>query len=372
MKNKITVFVFVMILFSVCVATLMGENRRYSELENRYLETRPEFSVSALLSGEYMKKYETYMADQIALKDSMIRLKADAVKILHQQQMNGVYFGKKGYYVKDYQPDYPQLKENLSAIEKFADTYGENSNIFLFVAPNVQSVKKDVLLSDVVMEEDKKAREMLKKVKNVTYVDPTDLLIEHKEEAIYFKTDHHWTMRGAYYGYEALAKKCGWNYKKEKDYNVEVKSEEFYGTLYSKAPLSFAKPDSLEVFENILGKYRVTFEDGTYMDSLFSDVNLHIKDKYTYFLDGNHSKITIQSNADTKKKALVFKDSYSHALLPFLADQYDTIDVIDLRYYHDSVKEWMQNSDYDDVFFLYNLDFITTDNNFVWLDVTKE
>jgi hypothetical protein len=75
----------------------------------------------------------------------------------------------------------------------------------------------------------------------------------------------------------------------------------------------------------------------------------------------------IQSNAGTNRKALVFKDSYSHVLLPFLADQYDQMDVVDLRYYRESVSKLIENGGYSDILLLYNMDFLTTDTNFIWL-----
>lgn len=370
MKNRIITFGFVIILSSFLVATVIMEDREYSAIENRYLEQKPEFSWEALVSGEYMKKMETYLADQVALKDSLVTLKTDAEQILNRQGTNGVYFGKKGQYVKAYQPDEQKYEQNLSFIRSFVDAYQEQYHMAFVLAPNVQSIYTDVLPSDIVMgnaDADRAKAETL--FSDITFVDPTEVLRAHKKEYLYFKTDHHWTMRGAYYGYAALAEAMGWNSMEPEDYDIETVHSSFYGSLYSKAPLTWAKKDKVEVFYNVLGKYRITFEDGSHVNSLFVNSNLYVKDKYTYFLDGNHSFSRIQSNSKSQKKALVFKDSYSHVMLPFIADQYAVIDVVDLRYYREDIPKLLEEGGYDDILFIYNLDFITSDDNFVWLNM---
>lgn len=44
---------------------------------------------------------------------------------------------------------------------------------------------------------------------NVTPVNLYDTLKSHRDEYLYFRTDHHWTALGAYYGYEQFAKAKG-------------------------------------------------------------------------------------------------------------------------------------------------------------------
>ena len=96
--------------------------------------------------------------------------------------------------------------------------------------------------------------------------------------------------------------------------------------------------------------------------------NLEIKDKYTTYLDGNHPFIKITSNSSNKEKLLVIKDSYAHSLLPLLADNYSEIYVVDLRYYHQSVSELAKSLNISKVLFINNLEFLSTDDNFLWLN----
>lgn len=368
MRNRVIAFGFAVTLLTFFVATIGLDDRIFSSMENRYLAQKPKLTAKTLFNGEYMESFETYMDDQIFAKDVLVTLKSDAEKLLQRKGSNGVFFGKHGRYIKDYEAEDKTLEDNLSFINAFAGEYKKDYNMVFFLAPNVQTVYPEDVSKSVVMRDAKADFDLVKKtLTNITVVDPTETLINNKEENLYFYTDHHWNMRGAYYGYQALSKEMAWDCKDLSEYDSEVVSEEFRGTLYSKAPLSFAKKDKIEVFTNTMGNYQVTFEDGKMLHSLFAKSNLYIKDKYTYFLDGNHPFITIKSNAGTKKKALVFKDSYSHAMLPFVADQYDEMDVVDLRYYRDDIKKLIQDGNYDDILLLYNLDFLATDDNLIEL-----
>ncbi len=368
MKNKIITFGFVMILSSFLLAVIVLPDREYSSMENRYLNQKPEFTWKEFLNGEYMKAVEDYLSDQVLFKDALVTIKSDAEKMLAKQESNGVYFGENGYYVKDYNPDQDKYKRNLEFIKEFVDKYKDEYNMAFLLAPNVQGIYDELVPENAAIKDGKEDIKTAKEyLKDISFIDPTWDLKQHDNEYLYFRTDHHWTMRGAYYAYAAICRELGLDAMDISDYDSQMVSDEFYGSLYSKAPLSSVKEDSLEVFFNPKGRYQVVFEDGTKMNSLFARSNLYTKDKYTYFLDGNHSFITIRSNSASGKRALVFKDSYSHALLPFLADNYSSMDVVDLRYYRDNLDELINNGKYDQIFFIYNLDFITSDDNFVWL-----
>ena len=175
-------------------------------------------------------------------------------------------------------------------------------------------------------------------------------------------------MNGAYIGYTELCKALGVNPMSKEDYNINIASTEFYGTLYSKAPVFNQKSDSILLYENPDGEYKVEYlDENTEDDSVYTYDNLNIKDKYTVYLDGNHSILKITSNAENTEPILVIKDSYAHSLLPLLADTYSEIHVIDLRYYHQSVSEYAGENGITKIIYINNVDFISTDNNFLWL-----
>ncbi|MGN0436104.1 MAG: DHHW family protein, partial [Wujia sp.] len=209
---------------------------------------------------------------------------------------------------------------------------------------------------------------------NLNFVDCGNKLIENKDDYIFYRTDHHWTMNGAYIGYTCLCDALGIQATPKSEYEIEIGSDSFYGTLYSKAPTFTQKKDSIILYHNPRGEYTVEYYDTKETaDSLYNYENLQIKDKYTTYLDGNHPYIKITSNAvsceeeSCNHKLIVVKDSYAHCLLPLLADNYSEIYVLDMRYFHNSVSLLAEEEGITDVVFINNLDFISTDNNFLWL-----
>ena len=95
------------------------------------------------------------------------------------------------------------------------------------------------------------------------------------------------------------------------------------------------------------------------------------KDKYASYLGGNFAqlKITSDSAERGKEKILVLKDSYANSMVQYLADKFDEVYMVDLRYSHfDAVSEMVEKYGIDRVLLVYNVDFINEDTNFIWLE----
>ncbi|HHX72247.1 MAG TPA: hypothetical protein GX701_04875 [Clostridiales bacterium] len=188
-----------------------------------------------------------------------------------------------------------------------------------------------------------------------TGVIPVDVwspLYYHKTEYLYFRTDHHWTQRGAYYAYTSFAKAAGFT-PYEIDSYAAGEIPGFLGTMYTytkNVPQSVAlknNPDTVEFFlpqsndalmamayaDGSLTNGRpvqVVYEDGSRFPSSW---------KYGIFLGGDHPIVHIQNNqVQNGKKLLVTKESYGNALIPFLVDHYEEVFVIDPREFNGSGK----------------------------------
>ena len=97
--------------------------------------------------------------------------------------------------------------------------------------------------------------------------------------------------------------------------------------------------------------------------SLFNSDKLKHKDKYQVFLNGNHPLIEIETDKNLDKKILVIKDSFANNFVPFLTENYGNIFLIDLRYYTDSINEFIKNNDINEVLFLYNVNTFNEDDS---------
>ncbi|WP_261176577.1 DHHW family protein [Anaerobacillus sp. CMMVII] len=203
----------------------------------------------------------------------------------------------------------------------------------------------------------------------LVYLDVYESLNRKKDDSIYFRTDHHWTMRGAFYAYETAAKALAVTPFRSEDFHHTIVSDNFYGTYHSKAKPRRITPDTIEVFEPKFEiSYRVEYEGGqSITDTLFEWNFLNRKDQYALFLNGNHSHVKITSSIQNGRKLAVMKDSYAHAFLPFLANHFEELHVIDLRYYRLSIDTYLSEHDISEVLFLYNIANFTNDSNLIWL-----
>lgn len=371
MKNKIIAFMFIAYLIFFAVGSIIVRDRGFSSMENRNLVQFPEVSKEAIMSGEFSDEFEKYMSDQIILKDTLVRIKVLENRVLGQTLINDTYFAEGDMLIAKYYNPYNQLTTNLNYVNEFAESNDE-LNISWLVIPNACYVYEDRLPAYATNYDQKEVMAYIlgNVSEDIKLINCSDDLMQAKEDYIYYKTDHHWTMKGAYIGYYKLCEEMGIAATPMSDYEVIVGSDEFYGTLYSNAPTFNQKPDEVLLYNNLSGQYTVEYlYEGVNSDSLYNLDNLNIKDKYTTYLDGNHSILKISSNAPTgdNGKLLVVKDSYAHSLLPLLADNYSEIYVVDLRYYHDSVSELAKAEGIEDILFINNLDFLSTDNNFLWL-----
>lgn len=59
----------------------------------------------------------------------------------------------------------------------------------------------------------------------------------------------------------------------------------------------------------------------------------------------------------------MIKDSYAHCFLPFTFHDFSEVDFVDLRYFNESLRDYMEEKDYTDVLFLYNASGFAEDPN---------
>lgn len=187
------------------------------------------------------------------------------------------------------------------------------------------------------------------------WFDAAAVLREHKEEEIYYRTDHHWTTLAAFYTYQAWAGQQGGVVPSQDDYEIETVTDSFEGTIQSKLGIR-TEQDSIELYQHKEDIFYTVEKNGnpeiTY--SLYDYPSLRTKSKYNVFFGGNHALVKIATRQNTGKRILVVKDSYAHCFVPFLLDGYDQIDMLDIRYYNQKLSELIAEGEYTDFLFLYN------------------
>ncbi len=369
MKNKIFAGVFALLLLALSVLTLALPKKEFSETENRTLASFPEMSRENLLSGKLTADAADYLADHYVVRDLFVSVHSAFEVLLGKREHGGVYLTKHGLMDSFTESDAKKFDENLAAVTQFAAIMAEgNVRCRVLISPTGTQVYADELPAGCDTVDSAPYFEALKSVPS--FVDVRETFASHEDEALFYKTDHHWTSRGAYLAYAALKESLGEEAPSEDSFEIGTVTNEFYGTLYSRFALFLPLfRDTVEApADAALPALTRTGSKGEKEDSLYAPDKLEGKDKYLYFLGGNDSIIEIETAAGTGRSLILVKDSYANAFLPYLARDYDRITVIDLRYFaQDLVTNLVRQNGYTDALVLYNLKSFASDTNLALL-----
>lgn len=369
--NKVTSIVFCAVIAGLTVASMLNPVRESSETENRDLAQMPTFSLQSLFNGKFTQDYETFITDQFVARDAWIAVKTYAELALGKRDSNGVYFADDGYYIEKFTPDEAQIDTNIAYVAEFLSHVKDKYNTRVMIAPTSSLVLSDKLPANAPNWDQDGMLDRLASLGN--FVDTRDILLEHKDEYIYYRTDHHWTTWGAYYAYLELAESLGFEPLAPEELVETVLSEEFLGTTIAKLGIS-ANEDTMVKLESknqptVALDYNMGLKQ---TDTLYDESKLDTRDKYGYFLGGNDPIIDITTSVDNGRTLLMVKDSYAHCMIPLLVNHYERIILIDLRHFNAGVETYIgmlesSGTEIDDIVVLYNASGFADDRYLVKL-----
>lgn len=362
-------FVFVALLLLLGGLTLFSAQKNFSENENRYLERKPEFSIKAVANGDYQEKMSRAMEDQFPARDFLMKAATVGEKAMGCKDIGGVYLGDDNYYITktlDSDLSRVQFMKNLRYTEYFGKLAG---NTTVILVPSAGIVLKDKLPKyGTLYNADDFYYTANQFFEYAMFLDIRRAVLDNKYKQLYYRTDHHWTLSGAYMGYEALCVSKGVTPKPYAEFMPKKMTSDFYGTLYSKTLDPAAVPDEIYAPHGaLMDNVSMVVDDlGSGEEKpIYDEQKLKEKDKYAYFFGGNYGKVTIKTGSQTAKgkKLLVVKDSFANTFVPFLMEDYSEITMIDLRYYNESVQKLLKKGKYTDTLVLYEMSGYANDKN---------
>lgn len=374
----ISVVLFMTILFGFSVAFVVVPDKTYSENENRNLQTFPEFSWESLMDGSFSSEINVYFSDQFPLRDLFVSAKALSELALLKGENDGVLLGDNGTLaVRTFSMFKDRLtrtdgidlyyKETVQKQLNILNNYAEKSTVpvYALIPPRVLDVAADSFKypSDISLS-------LLAELDTVSpdvLVPVSDMLKEKyaSGEYVYYRTDHHWTTLGAYYAYCEIMKSFGREsdiIPKEK-FTVEVVSEEFYGTTWSKGGFRFIEPDTMEFWSLGNEKNFVTTIGDRSFEGFYDREYLEKKDKYSAFIGGTNDITLVESVFDEERPVLLMpKDSFANSLVPFLAQHYDLV-LVNMANRMTDISAYIQTYSADRVLIVWNMENLITSGN---------
>lgn len=365
MKSKIFFLAFITIWLFIIIANILVPKKVFSEQENRYLSKVPDFSFKDLVSGEYAEQLDSFINDHFVGRNFWLKLNSFMQIATGKTENNEVYIGKDGFLFEKFSFKESE-KENLEKIAEAVNNFSKNNNIpiYFMLVPNSVFIYQDKLPNNVSLysQENLISKFYNSLGENIEKIDVVDILKENKNVSqLYFKTDHHITSEGSYLLYEKFCDAVNIETTSIDKFKKKTVSYNFLGTLDSKAQVYKQEPDIINVYLSEENTSVKGFYDNKEYNSIFNEKYLDKKDKYSYFLNGNNAKVVIKTNINNDRKILILKDSYAHIFAQFICQNYEEIHFIDPRYYKDSISNYINENEIDEVLFLYNVSNIVTD-----------
>lgn len=365
---------FLILIFTFPVIMIFSDKEEFSQTENRSLAKFPKISAETIKDKSCMNGIETYLSDHFPKRIEWVKAKLNFEITTGKELINDVYICDDMFMEKLPEPDYDEIDVSVESINKYADTY--ETKVFAMIAPTSSGIYKDKLQPYLSQIDQKK---MISNVyekfdMNVNVIDIYSSMYAMRDEYIYYRTDHHWTTQGALTAYKAAARKMGivgYN-----DYEVIEASDDFKGTFYSKCLYDEIQADTIDVYRpvNKIGATSVTLSDGIndeLRDDIYFPEFLETNDKYCYFLGQNRALTYIKTNAESRKKLILIKDSYANSFVPFILQNYSEVAVIDLRYVNSKITNYVNPDEYDHTLFLYNASTFSTDKTIKNISLTQ-
>lgn len=367
---------------NIPVPSALQTNVERSYLEGRPYTRLPSPSVDSFLSGDFQDNLESYTADALPLRETLLlgkaslqRLSISEMAALLGYDAYHTFFGS-GYLHETegnrlLAAPARQSKKVLNGLTASVDSIND------FVASNpgytyyfAMPYRSDVLgigpltglVSEPVDAEFLQSRIFSRLSPDITQIDLMPSSYEEFKED-YFKTDHHWNIKGAYKAYckinEAMGNAsstllCG--------ELLTFPTAQFYGSEARSGLDTSVGPDMIQDYEFALPHYETwiygelmpndfaastqAYIDGFQPDNPF--VNL-----YADYWHADYGQIVFVNQDDkTSKNLLIVADSFSNPIERLFLSSYSRVYVYDPRYATISLADFLKKyDDIDDILF---------------------
>lgn len=393
MRKYVITILFVLMMASSVAVFLSPADVESIRKENRDVSGIPSLNWETVVSGEFASGFDSYVNDNIGFRGKLTQI-SDKIQsslgftpklvgrvisttsdIGTEETLETSLMLLDGRIMEMFSKK-PEVEQRYAdSLNKMREAIPHDIDVYSLLIPTqlefAQPMYKNAQDSQKQCIEDINEKLNDDIIPVDVYGGIEQLYDEQNGDDLYFKTDHHWTMDGAYCGYEALMQKKGAEVL-EKNRFERKKFTDFYGTLYLKAKsymgdsgedeLYYYDVESEGDFDIIM---RAEYLDGT---SKIYGENAGIfdkeKDGYLFFLGGDQPIIEITNNRKTDGETIVIiKDSYANALVPWLINNYKKVILIDPRSFEGSLKKEIERYEPDEVAVV-NYVFTTTFNDY--------
>lgn len=401
----INLFLFGTVLTVMGVLFLVLPTQKVSEVEKRKLSEFPSFSAKSFFSGQFTDSLDMYVADQFPMREDFVTvsfaiaehrgIRDEKVKFYQASDLKktepALTPGKldsvtdtsaavaaaiadssgatgdggdivsnmliyNGMAIQFFGGNNKMAKVYAEAINKFQQALKGKATIYDVVVPSTS----DLYMPDEYRKQSASEKKNIDAIYSfldpgIKSVDAYTPMMAHKDEYLFFNTDHHWTGTGAYYAYSAFCAKAGMTPVQFSQCERKVKKN-WLGSLYqlSRDQRLRENPDSA-VYYKVPGPYKTWRYVDTNIDkgiptSLYAEHGAG----YGVFLGGDFPLLKVETEKQTGRSVVIIKNSFGNAFSPYFVYNFDKVYVIDYRYFNHSLVDFVIENGITDVVFLNN------------------
>ncbi|MFF2178547.1 DHHW family protein [Lysinibacillus sp. NPDC058147] len=372
---------FFCIIFGGFVVHVLTVDRPQSEMENRPLESANlSPSLHEVFSGAWSKQVETYISDQFPARDTWMRNYVYFQRAMGKTYLNDKYAvdDKSGWIISkpaEAKSD-KELTSFASDLQKLSEGLAEKNIPFTFYSLPAKATysrepSPSYMPDDAGIANNVRLHELVTAagVDNVRLYD--EMKNDFSAERNFFKTDHHWTIRGAYSGYQALMKTMSERLGESiepipyEEANTYCLTNKFAGSWNKILYMTVDNHDQICYNEPASFATQFTIYDGTIeggvtapYDSVYGRAKKMSPNAVVNYADAysrDFAELTIVNNHyDSDKHIVVIKDSYFNTIQFHMASHFKELTILDLRYLDKDIIPYLQSMHPDYVVLAYN------------------
>ncbi len=404
-------------VIGICMLLFANRTPALSEQENRTLSGMPRFSWEAMKNGEISESFESFLTDQFFLRsavvdgantvkhlfsaltvDELLNVDGEEVFVPDNQvakEPEAVASAEEATQTAEQEPtqqtqtnapavaagdsasiwlnhkdgsktalftyDKTDLEKAASVLNRYAALLPVGGKLHVMLAPRAQTANKLALHLDSESGWTSEVEASLQSLvsKNVVVHSAYDILQNDMlgGDYLYFRTDHHWTARGAYLIADSMLKSDGYQTVPLADYK-EKTIEGYLGSIYLHGRNAKLKElvDTIEVFYPLLPAQSFRVSNAYKKNEL--PVIDETQTNYLVFLGGTVGPYRVLDGGyHTGRTMLMVCDSFGNSIAPFFLPYYDDVYMVDFRdeYYtrdeaRGSVKDYVRRLGIDDIY----------------------
>jgi len=290
-------------------------------------------------------------AEVVATQSTVVTSDSASVWLDHKDGTRSALFT----YSKD------EMQRTADTLNAYAALLPSGGKLHVLISPRAQTANKLALHLDTESGWTSTVEPALQTLVNQNVVVHSAYDILQKSilngDYIYFRTDHHWTARGAYLAANAMLSGEGYQTVPLSDYS-EKSISGYLGSIYLHARNAKLKDltDTIEVFYPLLPaqSFRVS---NTYKKNELPVID-EGQTNYLVFLGGTYGPYRVlEGGYHTGRNMLMICDSFGNSIAPFFLPYYDDVYMVDFRdeYYtreeaRGSVRDYIRRCDINDIY----------------------